>query len=693
VSGRASKPIAIVLIAVVVAAGAGYWLLIPKTPSESVSHTTQQASLLTSSKQTQRTSTSSTTVTSEATLWINVTATKPVSYYLSLLESNRTEPYVQVAKELPKLPDLENASAVAKIVYLALNATNPEVKEAFELMMKGGTPASSDFTYAVPNYNTELQVLYWLACQNELKRDDTLALSIAMVSGLWVTMGTDEVRQAVFLDASSLLNFFRETNEIQRARGYHCLEDYPLEAKVVLAWTGNMAPTGGYHSLTGYRDRRLPLAAYRWDTVSVDTLRKMRTIANDEGWSSPDTDTTVMKIEEYLFTSGNPHWDYTCTQEKERNILVDGETVDNCGIFNVDWQFEQYLKTDKFVGGCADEASVANGFMIAIGTASTITSVRWGTKGDTGHFHVAYYEPHKGIWKINAEQLGIDVSAGSGKTLVNVFYLFIPPVNQKLYILWGDGVEQNLWIWKSKAWCMLFPTTIDELSRMFSRGVDSSQIKRWLLYGEKPVAVTTAYTTWAQQGTWNVLSDGSLDLIDEEGKIAGDLGQPYVDLAKVSYSFSNGSLYFRFDLRGKIPNETLTTHVASIWYQVLFDADSDPGTGFLWSSDFTPDYILQLYVDFDGSSKTPQVHSYVLKYSGTGSDWSWTPVGTTERFGSDATLAGGIGQDSFVLTCEYQDISVSKGSAVQFFARSGILYDGKVYNDPVPDKGTVKVAL
>jgi hypothetical protein len=45
------------------------------------------------------------------------------------------------------------------------------------------------------------------------------------------------------------------------------------------------------------------------------------------------------------------------------------------------------------------------------------------------------------------------------------------------------------------------------------------------------------------------------------------------------------------------------------------------------------------------------------------------------------------------LTCEYQDISVSKGSTVQFFARSGILYDGKVYNDPVPDKGIISIVL
>ena len=202
-TSKGSKLVALALIAVVLAAGAGYWFLTPKMPNELVS-TVQQTSLLTPSERTQI-STTSATPTSSTTTWINVGASQPASYYLSLLESNGTEPYVELAKELRKLPDLKNATAVAKITYLALNARNPEVKEAFELMIQGGTPDPRDFTYTVPNYNTELQVLYWLACRNEFKKDDTLALANAMVNGLWVTMGDGKVREAVKKDTSDLL--------------------------------------------------------------------------------------------------------------------------------------------------------------------------------------------------------------------------------------------------------------------------------------------------------------------------------------------------------------------------------------------------------------------------------------------------------------------------------------------------------
>lgn len=33
-----------------------------------------------------------------------------------------------------------------------MNATNPEVKEAFELILKGGTPDQSNFGFQVPKY-------------------------------------------------------------------------------------------------------------------------------------------------------------------------------------------------------------------------------------------------------------------------------------------------------------------------------------------------------------------------------------------------------------------------------------------------------------------------------------------------------------------------------------------------------------
>jgi hypothetical protein len=255
-----------------------------------------------------------TTTTFAPVQWITVSQVRSVNYYVSLLESNGTQPYVQLANELQKLPDYSNATAVAEITLLALNATNPEVKEAFELMMRGGTPDSRDYSYPVPTYNTELEILYWLACQNAFKKDDTLALAVAMSNGIWVSMGTDQVQLQVRKDTSDLLLFYRETNELQEQRGYPQLENYPLEAKVGLGWTGSLSmhwmgdrtqlryPA----SLVFWKAVRLPLIVYEKDTVSVETLRKMRDLAISRGWWEKDVNLSIGTMERYFyFTPGN----------------------------------------------------------------------------------------------------------------------------------------------------------------------------------------------------------------------------------------------------------------------------------------------------------------------------------------------------------------------------------------------------
>ena len=226
----------------------------------------------------------------------------------------------------------------------------------------------------------------------------------------------------------------------------------------------------------------------------------------------------------------------------------------------------------------------------------------------------------------------------------------------------------------------------------YENGVETTQMREWVLYKLRPLGDATVFTTWSFQGPWNVVQDGSKDLVNQNGNVAGDLAQPYVDLANVSYSHSNGSLFFRFDLHGRIPNQ-ITPHVSSIWYQVLLDVDSDSNTGYHWSSDFTPDYIIELNVQYDASTNTVSASADLNKHCGVSRDWCWAQVGFTQHFGSSPLIQGGIGQSYLVLTCDYEDVVASHGSMIRFFARSGIMYDDQVYNDNVPNDGTINVTL
>lgn len=480
---KASKLVAILLIAVVVAGGAGYWLFSPKPTSEIVSYTSAETSLQVSRRtpeQTLTTSTSSlTTTAAETTLWINVTAAKPVSYYVSLLKFSGTQPYVQLAWELQALPGATDATSVAKITYLALNATNPEVKEAFQLMMKGGTPAPSDYGYTVPSYNTELQVLYWLASKNGFKKDDTLALAVAMVNGLWVTIGNEDVRQAVKKDSSDLLAFFRETNEIQKSRGYFELEHYPLEGKICLAYTSSIGTFDGQHSISRMLAGRPDLKKYDWVRYDVGLLLKMREIALENNWWEASVDSTVGNVEDYFYSSGfQQHWIYSTGTPgvTESLIEVEGELVPPHWIYNLRFYLDSYLSAGKVMGDCGDETYFMEAWGKSLGIATDFVIHQIIDNGVYyGHAHMIYYDPARNTWKAYAGQLSGHYNLG----LSYYVFTFRPPVNLPAYFAFSP-IEEARMGYSGTVYVTRY--TPEEFMHVFQDGCPSSQMKQWLLY-------------------------------------------------------------------------------------------------------------------------------------------------------------------------------------------------------------------
>jgi hypothetical protein len=397
-----------------------------------------------------------------------------------------------LAKKLQKLPDLTNATAVAKIVYLALNATNPEVKEAFQLMIKGGTPSPSDFRYTVPKYNTELQVLYWLACQNEFKRDDTLALSIAMVNGFWVTVGDERVRQAVYNDTTQLLRYFRETNEIQKASGYPELEEYPLEAKVCLVWTGNITPNfSAFPVLWGhgeantrvlgylYNHTRLDSFGYEWNTVSVKTLISMREEAIARDWSKGDYSATVERLERFFYLDPNSHWKSGHSAEWGPLVYIGlgGKVVRDYIIGNMNAMYEYYSTHGVGIGTCNDESAWTDAWAKSMGIATTIVWVG-DFDGQVHHFLPIWFDPGSRTWKATHEQFVVNVQPAGSLPLH--FMFFQPPVNLVRYFnareQWLIGNSPNMFYWYSPL------ITLEDIEEMLDSGTSTSQMKQWLLY-------------------------------------------------------------------------------------------------------------------------------------------------------------------------------------------------------------------
>jgi hypothetical protein len=428
------------------------------------------------------------------TEWIRIGEVKPLNYYLTLLESNGTQPYVQLAKELRRLPDLTNATAVAKITFLALTATNQEVKEAFELMIKGGTPDPRDYTYPVPDYNTELQVLYWLAEQNEFKRDDTLALAIGIVNGFWVTIGDEQVSAAVKQDTIALLLFFRETNELQRSKGYSELEGYPLEAKLCLAWTGNITPNfSAFPVLWGHGEAnirvlgylhnqtRLDLFGYHWNTVSINTLSSMRKEAISKGWHNGNCSSVLRNLEGffYLDPPGNRHWivGHSAEWGPLAYVTLGGRVVRDYIIGNMDGMYGFYLQHGKGIGTCNDQSAWTDAWAKSLGIA---TNVIWrgDYEGHAHHFHPIWFEPRSKTWQASYGQLHMAENRAGSIPLC--LLIFRPPVNLVKYFNAGEkwlfGNSPNMFYWHSSR------LTLQEIERVFSPGAFAHQMKQWLLY-------------------------------------------------------------------------------------------------------------------------------------------------------------------------------------------------------------------
>jgi len=365
-----------------------------------------------------------------------------VKGYIDLLALGERA-YASLFEQLVKLPELTkidkgSLKAVENIYNLALS-NNTDVKKAFDLMINGGIPHPYYYKYEVPDWNTRLEVLYNLALQNEFKNDDTTALAIAIDDGIWLTTGDDEVKAAVYKDSNDLLNFLRETNETQKFKGYHQLENYPLEAKVCLCWTGgkNIFPTfGREYSLYNHIKERLDLKSYQFDTVSIATLKQMKDIMNKNSWLNKDVDKTVGNLDEFFYFNlgyngfGSSHWNYQST--------VNGNVYD---------LFSNYLDDGVVNGSCGDEQSLVTTFSQSVGIAANSLFGIFADAKENSDMHMMtfFYDPSTASWKAYKKQLSIWSSYKSMEDKISYYFLEVPsnPVHLDSSIPYTIGAYIN----------------------------------------------------------------------------------------------------------------------------------------------------------------------------------------------------------------------------------------------------------
>jgi hypothetical protein len=308
-------------------------------------------------------------------------------------------------------------------------------------------------------------------------------------------MGDDRVREAAKKDASDLLAFFRETNQLQESKGYFQLEEYPLEAKLCLGWTGSITPMWGEYGLSNhplsndYMSKRLDITAYRWDAVNVTTLKKMREIVEEKGWLGRNVNQVAASLEYYFYFQGrrkfedtwrSDHWIYCHEDMHDILIEIDGQKHKSWHLFTPNCQFDFYIRNGYVTGNCADETSFIGAWLKSWGIASTAT---WIHCDRSSHMYSIYYDPSDRTWKAYKDQLGwyVEESQALGVTLkLTVMQIFRPPVQQRGYLkrftIPPDIFGGNMLISFEEGF------TLDSIRNTFSEGLPTSQMKQWLLY-------------------------------------------------------------------------------------------------------------------------------------------------------------------------------------------------------------------
>jgi len=371
--------------------------------------------------------------------------------------------YPELANEIRKLPDFhqdteQSSEAVNRIATLALQSTDPQVKDAFNIIIRGGTPPRS-YNYSVPTWNTELQALFWLAEQNALEQNDTLALSVAMSHGMLISLAADDsVTNSINSDINDFLPFLRSLNDYQDTNGLLQISKMPLEAKVALSWRGNDLGRFGrvYYNL-GYacsqyqndpdwsrpanihnfyenRARPLSLADYQFNTVSTKTLKEMfeflvsnHMIPSSEHESALDT---VRRIRGFWGDlTDSQRWEYPRPPNGpcENWIYINGEKSRPSNINNANYEWELFQTTGKGFGVSDDVNALVDALIKSIGIPGVSLDYIWGAfirNSEPSHEETLFYDSN--IRKWSAQYFGPATAS------MDVF-IFRPPVMQLNY--------------------------------------------------------------------------------------------------------------------------------------------------------------------------------------------------------------------------------------------------------------------
>ena len=371
-----------------------------------------------------------------------------------------SEPYGYLTDDLYNLPEIRDGistdekKAIQQIeAIINASKTDYQLRKGICLIDEYGVPSQNIFSFNVPNYNTQLQVLFYLVKDRNVPKDYyVVALACGLVYGSVITIGDYEVDQEIRKYVSQRFDQIIETDEIiQQYSVDWQVKDYPLEADLglvwgapaTLYWNNQKEPLFWYDI---FRNRQMNIEDFNWFFIENDTLKDIQRWMIKKGFvdlSVEDSaidmqhitdefpkeyndkiDKLMAKLNDYLYFGknhfrGNPN----------ELIDVEGVKILSGTIFNPDWQWKHFIETGEFYGTCGEDTTAENMLAKSIGT-SCYHGFILATKNKHIYTHtiIRYYNPIDGMLKTTPCQIYFyDTTGHEGSPPVSHDgYIYIP---------------------------------------------------------------------------------------------------------------------------------------------------------------------------------------------------------------------------------------------------------------------------
>ena len=339
-------------------------------------------------------------------------------------------------ENLPEYQDggsAEEEEAIEQICLLT-KSNDPEVKKGLSLIEKYGVPKPTIFgnSEGIPNYNSQLEVLLWLAQNDTIDKDyGRVALGLSLVYGSVVTIGDEEVDVKVRDYVSQLYSYIKDTDKVLEQKGLSWRgRDYPLEAIIGLVWGANNLRYPYFYEHEGdpqgkpsqhywrneFKDRQMNSEDFNWLFVSPNSLREMSEWAFNEHFVNSDISETANRLDTKL---GSCQYYMTDRPDVPPSYFeVEGKITPGCRISNPDWQWEYFKDKGKIVGNCEDVCFADSIFLKSLNMApfGGLVESEEGTYGRFSHCVILYYAPQNHSLRTTARQL--DIIEGRAEGLI-----------------------------------------------------------------------------------------------------------------------------------------------------------------------------------------------------------------------------------------------------------------------------------